>query len=391
MLALLTAAAPLSIDIYTPSLPAIRRDLAGADWQVQASVTSCLLGIGVGQLLWGPVSDRHGRRSVLLIGGAAWTVTSVLSALAPSPAALIGARALAGVAGAAGIVVARSAVRDISTDMHQVSARIGALSTVTAIAPVAAPLIGAAVASIWSWRADFLVLAILGALTCVLVVGFVPETLDPARRTGRGTRFAGTVLDALRDRPLLLVALTLATQAFGFYAYITTASFIVERQYGYPSSVFALVFATNAAMMFTANLVFRRIVRNRHPSLPLGAGLAFGTISGLALLLIAACGWPVWLLWIASMVFAASTGLVLPGAHSWGQATLAVSGVASGVTGAAQFLGGVVGSPVTGAAAPNAQLLGVLIAVSSAAALRLCLAARRAERTCISSRTGDSS
>ncbi|UUT34781.1 hypothetical protein [Microbacterium elymi] len=127
--------------------------------------------------------------------------------------------------------------------------------------------------------------------------------------------------------------------SFAFYAYISSASFIVEREFSHPPAVFALVFATNAVAMLCATLVFRVVVRHRPASWAAGVGLAVCTISGLGLTVGAAVGAGQGVLWAASTLFAAGAGFVLPGAHSWGQATLVASGVASALTGSAQFFG----------------------------------------------------
>jgi DHA1 family bicyclomycin/chloramphenicol resistance-like MFS transporter len=370
VLAVLSSLAPLSMDIYIPSLPAMQRELGGGAWVVQSSVTACLLGIGFGQLLWGPLSDRHGRRPVVLIGVIGWTIASVLSAVAVDATMLILVRGVAGVCGAAGVVVARSIVRDLSSDSRAVSSRIGTLALVTAIAPVVAPLAGALIASAWGWRADFVVLAALGGALALTFALAVPESLPVQRRAaGRGFGVVGALGMALRDRELAWVAVAMAAHAFGFYAYITTASFIVEHEFGHPPFVFALVFGTNALAMFAANIVFRRLVRRWHPAVAMGLGLALSTVAGGLLFVLAMAGSPPWLLWMLSTVFAGATAFVLTGAHSWGQLVLAASGAASALTGAAQFLGGVVGSPLTGFIGTTATTLGALIALSSAVGL----------------------
>ncbi|PUB32292.1 DHA1 family bicyclomycin/chloramphenicol resistance-like MFS transporter [Promicromonospora sp. AC04] len=407
LLAVLTALAPLSIDIYTPSLPAIQAELASADWLTQAIVTSCLLGIGIGQLVLGPLSDRVGRRPVILAGVAGWTLASVASALATTSVLLVVARGLAGLCGAAGIVVARSMVRDLSHDDVAVATRVGTLSTVTALAPVLAPVAGAAIAAAWGWRADFVVLALLGALIAVVFATTVRESLAPEKRVSGGGVLS-TLRAALRHRELLGVALALALLSVGFYAYIATASFVIERELGYPPAVFALVFGTNAAAMFCGNLMFRRFARHHHPSAPLGLGLALATVSGVVLLFAALAGAAAAVLWAASTGFAAGAGLVLPAAHSWGQrlsgsrpaarldpgqgarrATLVASGAASALTGSAQFLGGVVGSPLTGVIGPTSTHLGVLIVASSAAALLVWAVIRRTIHTSLLPRAAD--
>lgn len=370
VLAMLTALAPLSIDIYTPSLPRIQQDLAADTWLAQASVTACLLGIGVGQLVWGPLSDRLGRRPVVFVGVGGWGLASVLSAIATTPQALVGARGAAGLCGAAGIVVARSVVRDLSADPRAMAARIGLLAVVTTVAPVIAPVAGAAVAGVWGWRGDFALLAALGLVIWLAFALVVPETAPLRARAGTAVAGVGaSLVRALRQRELLLVALALGAQSFGFYAYISTASFVVERELGYPPYAFALVFGTNAAAMLSATLVFRRLARRRHPAGALGTGLAVSAASGTVLLICALVHAPVGLLWVASTAFAAAAGLVLPGAHSWGQLTPVASGAASALTGSAQFLGGVLGSPVTGAIGPTAAHLGAVIAAGSGAGL----------------------
>ncbi|MCS5729351.1 Bcr/CflA family efflux MFS transporter [Herbiconiux moechotypicola] len=375
VLALLTAAAPLSVDIYTPSLPLLRSELGGSESLTQASVTACLLGVAVGQSIWGPLSDRSGRRSVVLVGVAGWTLTSVLSAFAVDAVMLLVVRGLAGLCGAAGIVVARSIVRDLSPDAPSLASRIGVLSLVTAVAPVVAPVTGAVIALAWGWRADFVVLAAFGAVVTLAFASMVPETLPPARRSP-ATSLLGGLSVAARDRRLRWIAVGLAAHSFGFYAYVASAAFVVEGEFGQPPWVFAVVFATNAVAMLAANLVFRRLVRTRHPSWPLGAGLALAAVSGAAMAVAAVSQAPQPVLWGTSLAFAAATGFVLPGAHSWGQLAPVPSGAASALVGSAQFFGGALGSPVTGLLGAGAANLGVVIAISSSLALFAWLAAR---------------
>jgi DHA1 family bicyclomycin/chloramphenicol resistance-like MFS transporter len=377
VLAVLTALAPFSIDIYTPSLPRIQSDLGGADWQIQASITACLLGIGVGQLFFGPLSDRLGRRPVILVGLVGWTVASVFSAAVPSVLLLVLARGVAGLLGSAGIVVARSVVRDLSDTPRLVGGRIALLATVSAVAPIVAPTAGAAIAGAWGWRADFLALATLGIAVTIAVLALVPETLSPDSRHANSPVLRSLGI-ALRDAELRNLALSLAVQAFGFYAYIATASFVVEREFGYSPGVFGLVFGTNAAVVCAMNLVFRRLVRTRHPRALLGAGLTVALVGGAGIAASTATHAPDWLVWAASSVFASGIGFVLPAAHSWGQLTRPASGSASALTGAAQFLGGVLGSPVTGLLGASGLVLGLILAGSSIVALVIWRVASRA-------------
>ncbi|MFB9650309.1 MFS transporter [Curtobacterium pusillum] len=388
VLAVLTALAPLSVDVYTPSLPRIGADLGGAPWVIQSSITACLAGIGIGQLAFGPLSDRIGRRPVILVGVAGWTLASVASAFVPSALTLVAIRGVAGLFGSAGIVAARSVVRDVSEDRAVMGGRVAVLATVSAGAPVVAPVLGAAVAALWGWRADFLTLAGVGALVIVGVLVLVPETrtadaVDGPRAVSSGS-LVGAVRESLgaafRSRELRGVAAMLAAQSFGFYAYVATASYVVERELGYGRDVFTLVFATNAAAMVGANLLFRRLARRNHPGTLAGAGLVVSLLAGGALAAIAVSRGPDPLLWAASALFAAGVGLVLPGSHTWGQLTDAPSGSASALTGSAQFLGGVLGSPVTGLLGATALSLGFVLVASSAVALGVHRRVRRASR-----------
>ncbi|WP_460775824.1 MFS transporter [Microbacterium sp. GXF7504] len=379
VLAILTALAPLSMDIYIPSLPAMQADLGGADWLAQGSITGCLLGIALGQLVCGPLSDRLGRRPVILVGVIGWTVTCALCALATDPVLLVAIRVVVGVCGAAGIVVARSIMRDVSDDPHQVASRVGLLSTVTAIAPVVAPVLGAGIAVVGGWRGDFVVLAAFGGILSLAFALTVPETLPAdARVADRG--IARALVRGLRDRELAWVTAGMLAYGIGFYAYVATTAFVVERELGYPPIVFALVFGTNAAAMFVANLSFRRIVRRLHPSGPLAVGLLVSACGGLLGLVAALSGLPDGVLWLASTVFAAGAGFVLPATHGWGQSVAVASGAASALTGAAQFLGGALGSPLTGVIGIGATSLAAVVLAGSACALGCCLLARAAMR-----------
>jgi DHA1 family bicyclomycin/chloramphenicol resistance-like MFS transporter len=222
------------------------------------------------------------------------------------------------------------------------------------------------------------VLALAGALLLIAFGALVPETLPPgSRTTGGGGAVLRSLATAVRDRELGLIALALGAQAVGFYAYVASTSFIVEREFGYPPLAFALVFGSNALAMFAANLLLRRLARRQHPSVLLGIGLAVSAGAGLALQLLGIAGAPGWACWIAGVGFAASMGFVLPAAHGWGQLTLVISGAASALTGSAQFLGGVLGSPLTGLLGVTVARLGLVIALSSACALGAWALARR--------------
>src|SRR3989441_3272854 len=172
----LTAFGPLSIDMYLPALPAIGRDLAASESVIQLTLTACLVGLAVGQIFAGPLSDRLGRRRPLLIGVAGYVLASLMCATAPAAPLLVGFRLLQGLAGAAGIVIARAIVRDLYAG--SAAARyFSRLILIFGIAPILAPVLGAQILRFTSWHGIFLALAIVTALLWLGAARALPETL----------------------------------------------------------------------------------------------------------------------------------------------------------------------------------------------------------------------
>jgi len=193
----LTATPPLSMDMYLPALPEVTRSLHASASTVQLTLTACLAGMALGQLVVGPMSDRWGRRRPLLAGLAVYVVATVLCALAPTVEALVGFRLVQGLAGAAGIVIARAVVRDLY-DGVAMARFFSTLMLISGVAPVVAPLIGAQILRGTDWRGVFVLLAAVGLLLATLVWTRLPETLPAAER------HVGGVGEALRSMRRLL-------------------------------------------------------------------------------------------------------------------------------------------------------------------------------------------
>ena len=195
LLGAVTALPALSIDAYLPALPSLARDLGTTPAAAQLTLTAVLLGIALGQLIGGPLSDRFGRRAPLLAGLATFVVAAGLCALAPTLPALVALRLLMGVGGGAAVVVARAVVRDRAEGAR--AARMFArLMLVMGVVPVLAPVLGAQLLRVTSWRGVFAGLVLLGVILGTVVVRRLPETLEePARR--RPARHA----PRLRRRP----------------------------------------------------------------------------------------------------------------------------------------------------------------------------------------------
>ncbi|MEV0358670.1 multidrug effflux MFS transporter [Nocardia sp. NPDC050697] len=351
LLGALTAVGPFAIDMYVPGFPEMGRALGASDSAVQLSMTAFLAGLVVGQLLIGPLSDKLGRRGPLLAGVALFAVLSLLCALAPGIAALNVARFLQGVAGAAGMVLARAVLTDL---FHgpRLPRYFSLLGMVLGVAPVAAPVLGTAVLAAGSWRTVFVVLATFGAVLLVAVLALLPESLPAERRHagGVGGTFAA-MAGLLRHRAFLGCALTLGFAAAALFAYIAGSSFVFQDVYGSSAAFYSLVFAVNAGGMLLAGAVFGALAGRVPVRALLGCSIALGAAAALAhVLLVATVGGSPAITWGCLFFVAAGIGGVFPASMSLGQALgRHASGAASAVLGGTQFLFGAVASPVAGA------------------------------------------
>ena len=232
VLALMTAAGPLAIDMYLPAFPEMADDLGTTATGVQLTLTTFLLGLGLGQLVIGPLSDAVGRRTPLLVGSAACLLASVACAVAPNVELLAGARFLQGLAGAAGVVLARAMVSD--TEHGAAAARLmGVLTVMSVIAPVVGPLLGGSILALADWRMVFWVQAAMVALMLVGAAVFARETLPAGERTTGG--FAATTRAArevLANRNYLGYALTFCFSFAALFAYIAASPFVIQTILG---------------------------------------------------------------------------------------------------------------------------------------------------------------
>jgi MFS transporter, DHA1 family, multidrug resistance protein len=371
VLAALSAFGPLSLDMYLPGLPTLTRELHATASAGQLTITACMLGLGVGQLIAGPLSDARGRRGTLLTGIVAYAVASVACAAAPTVELLVAARLVQGMAGGFGIVVARAIVRDLSGGVT--AARMFALLMgITGVVPVLAPLIGGQVLLITSWRGVFVVLAALAAPLLVATATILPETLPVEdRHTGGLRTIVGTFGRLLRDRTFSPYGLAFALSFAAMFAYIAGSSFVLEDIYHLSPQLFSLVFAVNSGALIALSLVGGRLVGRVGAAVLLRRGL-FGTFAAsLCTLLVvvthAGLGW----LLACFFVLLASNGLVLPNgtAAAMGGAQPAL-GAASALLGLAQFGLGALVAPLVGLAGSHDALpMAVVIAVAGTAAI----------------------
>lgn len=228
----LTAVPPLSMDMYLPALPEVTEALHSPAATVQLTLTTCLAGMALGQMVVGPMSDKWGRRRPLLIGMIVYIVATALCALATNAELLIAFRLLQGLAGAAGIVIARAVVRDLY-DGVAMARFFSTLMLISGVAPVVAPLIGGQILRITDWRGVFVVLTVVGVLLTLLVWRRLHETLPPAKRHSGGLGEAlHTMRSLLADRSFSGYLIVGAFAFAALFAYISASPFVIQEIYG---------------------------------------------------------------------------------------------------------------------------------------------------------------
>src|SRR3954454_10453094 len=285
VLGAVNAIGPLSIDMYLPAFPEIARDFASSATQVQLTLTACVAGLALGQLVIGPLSDRLGRRLPLIAAMSTYSAASVLCSLAPSTPVLMGLRLVQGLAGAGGVVIARAVVRDLHSGAAAVRL-FSSLMLVTGLAPILAPLAGGAILGLASWRGIFVVLTGLSALIAVLVAVGLQETLPPERRSDQGLRATlGVMRSLLGDRWFVGHGLAGGLGFGALFAYISGSSFVLQGIYGASPQLYSVLFAVNGLGLIAGSQLNARLVDRYGPATLLRFGLL--TIAGAASALLA--------------------------------------------------------------------------------------------------------
>jgi MFS transporter, DHA1 family, multidrug resistance protein len=377
VLGAVNAIGPLSIDMYLPAFPELAVSLHASAAQVQLTLTACVAGLALGQLVVGPLSDRLGRRGPLVAAMATYTVASVLCSVAPSAPVLMALRFVQGLAGAGGVVISRAVVRDLHSGAAAVRL-FSSLMLVTGLAPILAPLAGGQVLAVTSWRGIFVVLATLSALLALMVALGLQETLPAERRSDHGLRRTLAIMRVLlRDRWFVGHALAGGLGFGALFAYISGSSFVLQGIYGVSPQLYSVLFAMNGLGLIAGSQVNARLVGRFGPAKLLRAGLLSITSSAAALLaVVTAGGLGVWAVLVPMFVIVSSLSFVLPNSTALALADHAdVAGTASALLGVGQFLIGAVVAPLVGAGGTDSAV--PMAAVMTGAALAA-LAARQA-------------
>lgn len=341
VLVAISALGPLALNIFMPSMPGLAKQF-GVDYgTVQLTLTLYLIGLAVAQLVYGPLSDRYGRRPVLLWGLVLYLAGSLVSTLAPSIGMLIFGRMLQAIGGCSGLVLGRAIIRDIY-DRDRSAAMIGYVTMAMALAPMLAPAIGGYLDTLFGWRASFAFCSLAGVVVLGWVIFVLPETLaERGGGTGIGTMLRG--YGALIRSPIFCgYALQTAFTSGVFFAFIAGAPFVVVTVLGLPPSSYGLWFVVVSIGYIAGNFLTGRFAVRFGIDGMIAAGAIVGLLGTIAL---AATGWFGLLslpaIFLPMAVVALSNGLTLPnGTAGAVSVNPRAAGAAAGLSGALQMLTG---------------------------------------------------
>ncbi|MFE9054634.1 multidrug effflux MFS transporter [Streptomyces mutabilis] len=357
----LTATPPLAMDMYLPALPEVTRSLSAPAATVQLTLTACLAGMALGQLVVGPMSDKWGRRRPLLTGLAVYVVATALCALAPTVELLVAFRLAQGLAGAAAIVIARAVVRDLY-DGVAMARFFSTLMLISGVAPVVAPLIGGQILRATDWRGVFVVLTVVGVALGAVVWAKLPETLPEEERHEGGV---GDTLRAMRgllaDRAFTGYMLAGGFAFASLFAYISASPFVVQEIYGASPQTFSLLFGINSIGLVAVGQLNGKVLVGRvrlDRVLVLGLLIVIAAATALLLMSLGVFG-EVGLVPVAAALFVlmSAMGISLPNTQTLALMRVKKSaGSASALLGTSSFLIGAVASPLVGIAGEDTAL-----------------------------------
>jgi DHA1 family bicyclomycin/chloramphenicol resistance-like MFS transporter len=380
LLAALTGLGPLTVDMYLASMPDISRSLDASTAEVQLTISLYLVGFALGQVFYGPLSDRHGRRPVMLGALVIYSLSSLACSMAPSIELLIAARFCQAIGGAGTIVLARAVVRDLY-EGARVGRELSLMASIMALAPIAAPLIGGVLQTAFGWRSNFVVLLALGLGAGTTVWLLFPETLR--QRAPEAVSFL-SIFRSYRSfirSANFVTHLGIATCAFlGLFSWISTAAFVLQDIYGLTPLAFGFTFAIGSAGYMVGTTVAARFVVHWGIDRTIGMGCVGMACGGLVMVLALAFGILLPLSLVLSMgLFFAGMGLVLPQAQAGALLPFPErAGAASSLMGLVQqtsaaALGAVLGHILADTAWP----LAITVAVVGALALAIWALTRR--------------
>lgn len=362
---------PLSIDMYLPALPNLAEELHASTSLAQLSLTACMLGIALGQIFAGPISDVRGRRGPLLIGLSVYVAASLLCAFSPNIELFVLMRFIQGLAGSTGIVISRASVRDLYSG-SELTRFFAMLMLVNGAAPILAPIFGGQILQFTSWRGVFLTLSIIGLIVICAVFFGLKETL-PAERRSRGglTNTLKTFHGLLKSKPFMGYALSQGFASAAMFTYISGSPFVIQNIYGVSPQMFSIFFAINGLGIIIAGQITGRLA-GRVPEMKLlQTGLCLAFLGGISLLVMILAGGGLISILVPLFFVVSSVGII--GTSSFAlamQQQAKTAGSAAALLGLLSFILGGVMAPFAGIAGDHSALpMGVIIALSETAAV----------------------
>lgn len=380
-----TGIGPFAVDTYLAAFPEMAQDLGASSTMIQFTLTGFMVGFALGQLALGALSDRFGRRPLLLLGMTGFAVFSLVATFAPNIGVLIAVRFLQGLFGASGSVLARAIVADLSKGVQAAQA-YSILSVITGIAPVIAPLLGGATLLVTNWRGIFAVVTVIGVILMLVAFFRIPETL-PVRYTSAkseaGVNVSPSYAQALgqlaRRKTFIGSGLVFMLCMAVIFGYIAGSPFVLQEVFGFSPTAYALTFGATALSMTLLSLANARLVRRISSAKLLATGILIQLI-GSAFMVIGAGQLAIFLPAMVATVVA--NGLTMPNAMALAMTQAReLAGTASAFLGSGQFLLASAMAPLVGIAGPKAVLpMAIAMFIGSTLAAAAFFLTQRASR-----------
>ncbi len=336
ILGLLSAFGPLSIDMYLPALPGIANDFHAELSQVQFSLASYFVGIALGQIFYGPLTDRFGRKKPLYVGLSLYFISSLLCAEASTVEGLILFRFLQALGACSGIVISRAVVRDLFQP-HESARIFSLLMLIMGVAPILAPVAGGLMLTAFGWRSIFWFLSSVSLMTLVAVFFFLKESAVP--HPDHHLRYAArNYLGVLKDRQFTGYTISLSFIYAGMFAYITGSSYVFIEHFHLSPSDYSILFGANAFGLILFSQINGKLLKKYTPEKLIRSALPITLIAGTILLLDGIFDAPLWAICIPLFFYILSMGMIAPNAAACALAFQKKSaGSASAMMGTIQF------------------------------------------------------
>ena len=374
-LALLTAAGPLGIDMYLPGMPELATQLSTSPSSAQLTISGFMLGMALGNLVFGAISDGTGRKPAILVASAVALAASVACAVAPSISFLIAARFLQGLAGGCAVVVTRAVIPDIAHG-REAARGLSGLMAISGFMPAIAPVLGGLIIPTFTWRGVFWTIAAVNLAQILIAWRFVPETLPPEQRT-RGTlrTIFPRMVQCLR-RPAFLGYMFAAGLGFGtLFSYISASPLVLQVQLGVTPTTFSLIFGGIALLIPLSNSINMRLVKTHQPRTLLVVALSVDILAGLILLAYSQLGPNLTMLPFIA-ILSAMAGFIMANASALAVEEIRDIGIGAG-TGAMGFfqfiIGGLVPPLVALGSNPTASMANGILTCAGLALLGVLL------------------